>query len=80
MMPAVQLLADGRKGERVYDCHDQFYDSRHHAWANDLLERLGLPTQIMPQVISPATVIGLACRSGRSRRLERDAGRRAGLP
>jgi rhamnulokinase len=36
----------------------QFYDSRHHAWADDLLERLGLPNQIMPQVISPATVIG----------------------
>lgn len=35
----------------------QFYDPRQGAWANEILERLGLPSEIMPRVIQPATEI-----------------------
>ena len=36
----------------------QFYDSRNGTWATGLLEKLGLPSKIMPRVIQPATEIG----------------------
>jgi rhamnulokinase len=49
-------------GEKVSEFTDatttQFYDTRHNTWATGLLERLGLPTGIMPRVIPPVTVIG----------------------
>jgi rhamnulokinase len=41
----------------------QFFDTRNNTWAIGLLERLGLPTQIMPRVIPPATEIGLLVSS-----------------
>ncbi|HEX9018055.1 MAG TPA: rhamnulokinase family protein [Anaerolineaceae bacterium] len=36
----------------------QCYDTRRKAWAQPLLERLGIPTSIFPEVISPGTVLG----------------------
>jgi len=36
----------------------QFYDPRAGAWATSLLERLGLPTGFLPEVIPPATSLG----------------------
>jgi rhamnulokinase len=36
----------------------QFYDPRAKAWARDLLERLGLPTGILPEIVPPGTLLG----------------------
>ncbi|MFO7696278.1 MAG: rhamnulokinase family protein [Anaerolineae bacterium] len=36
----------------------QFYDPRARDWARDLLHRLGLPTDILPPVRQPGTVLG----------------------
>jgi rhamnulokinase len=33
----------------------QFYDPRKKTWAVDLLQRLGLPTHILPEIIAPGT-------------------------
>jgi len=36
----------------------QFYDPRRCTWARPLLERMGLPTDILPSIIQPGTVVG----------------------
>jgi rhamnulokinase len=36
----------------------QCYDPRRKAWAKPLLERLGIPTHIFPQIVPPGTVLG----------------------
>ncbi len=36
----------------------QFYDPRKKTWARDLLERLGLPTDILPEIVAPGTRLG----------------------
>jgi len=36
----------------------QCYDTRRRAWARPLLERLGIPTTIFPEVVPPGTVLG----------------------
>ncbi len=36
----------------------QFCDPRTRGWASDLIENLGLPTRILPQLIEPGTVVG----------------------
>jgi rhamnulokinase len=36
----------------------QFYDPRKKTWACDLLERLGLPTDILPEIVAPGTRLG----------------------
>jgi rhamnulokinase len=36
----------------------QCLDAIEHAWAVDLLERLGIPTRVFPELIRPATVLG----------------------
>src|ERR1035438_8842481 len=36
----------------------QFYDPRKKTWARDLLERLGLPTGILPEIVAPGTLLG----------------------
>jgi len=36
----------------------QFYDPRKKTWARDLLERLGLPTGILPEIVAPGTRLG----------------------
>jgi rhamnulokinase len=36
----------------------QFYDPRRGAWATSLLERMDLPTAILPPVIQPGTIVG----------------------
>ncbi|NLT73941.1 MAG: rhamnulokinase [Chloroflexi bacterium] len=40
----------------------QFYDPRARDWARDLLRRLGLPTDILPRVLQPGTVLGPLAR------------------
>ena len=47
----------------------QFYDPRKKTWARDLLERLGLPTDILPEIVAPGTRLGpLLDSRGRSLR------------
>src|ERR1039458_1410127 len=36
----------------------QFYDPRKKTWARDLLKRLGLPTDILPEIVAPGTRLG----------------------
>lgn len=36
----------------------QFYDPTHRAWARDLLHSLDLPTQILPEIAPPGTLLG----------------------
>lgn len=36
----------------------QCYDPRKGSWATDLLEKLGIPTHILPEIIQPGTIIG----------------------
>jgi rhamnulokinase len=36
----------------------QFYDPLAKTWARDLLERLGLPTHILPEIVAPGTLLG----------------------
>ncbi|MGD2143836.1 MAG: rhamnulokinase family protein [Anaerolineae bacterium] len=36
----------------------QCYDPRERDWARSLLERLGIPTHIFPDIVPPATVLG----------------------
>lgn len=36
----------------------QFYDPRRREWAKPLLQRLGLPTEILTEIIEPGTVLG----------------------
>jgi rhamnulokinase len=60
MMP--DLINYWLTGEKVSEytiaTTTQFYDPVNQAWAIGLLERLGLPTPILPRVIAPATSIG----------------------
>ena len=36
----------------------QFYDPRRKTWSVDLLERLGLPVNILPEIVAPGTRLG----------------------
>jgi rhamnulokinase len=36
----------------------QCYDTRRKAWARPLLQRLGIPDQIFPEVVQPGTILG----------------------
>jgi rhamnulokinase len=49
----------GRKASEFTDATTtQFYDPRKNNWATGLLEKLGLPTAIYPEVVPPGTVWG----------------------
>lgn len=60
MMP--DLLNYWLSGEKVCEFTDatttQMYDQRAKGWAVDILQRMGLPDDIYPQVIPPGTHIG----------------------
>jgi rhamnulokinase len=45
-------------GEYTNASTTQFLDVNKKQWAADLLEKLGLPTRILPRLIEPGTVIG----------------------
>jgi rhamnulokinase len=36
----------------------QFYNPRAEDWARSLLERMGIPTHFLPQIVQPGTVLG----------------------
>lgn len=51
-------LAGSRAGEFSIVTTTQMYDQRAGDWARPMLEKLGLPTRILPKVIKPGTVLG----------------------
>lgn len=46
------------KSEYTIASTSQMYDSRADTWAGDILERLGLPTRILPEVLPAGTSYG----------------------
>jgi rhamnulokinase len=46
------------RAEATIASTSQFYDPRKKTWARDLLERLGLPTHILPEIVTPGTRLG----------------------
>jgi rhamnulokinase len=50
-------------GQKVCEFTDatttQFYNPRYRDWARPMLGKMGLPTHILPEVVSPGTVLGL---------------------
>lgn len=53
----------------------QFYNPREGGWARDLLSDLGIPANILPQIVQPGTVIGPLAES-----LVAELGMGAGVP
>jgi rhamnulokinase len=51
-------LCGARVSELTNATTTQCFDTRAGEWAGDLLERLGIPTQLLPEVVAPATPIG----------------------
>ncbi len=60
MMPdLINYWLTGEKlGEYTIATTTQFFDARKREWAAGLLDRLGLPSRIMPKIIAPASEIG----------------------
>ncbi|HET9494629.1 MAG TPA: FGGY family carbohydrate kinase, partial [Chloroflexia bacterium] len=49
----------GRKvAEYTHATTTQFYDARARRWSTELLDRLSIPTTILPTVVEPGTVLG----------------------
>ena len=65
------LLSGSRVVEFTNATTSQMYHPTNRDWSVDMLRKLGLPTQMFPEVVSPGTKLG---------RLREDVARRAGLP
>jgi rhamnulokinase len=52
------LFTGQRKSEFSIATTSQMYDPRKKRWATEMLEQLGIPTKILPEIIPSATVIG----------------------
>ena len=52
------LFTGERKAEFSIATTSQMYDPRKGTWADDMLEQLGLPTHILPEIVPSGTVIG----------------------
>jgi len=52
------LFTGQRKCEFSIASTSQFYDPRKKIWAKGMLEKLGLPTHILPEIIPSGTIIG----------------------
>jgi rhamnulokinase len=52
------LLCGSETTERTNASTTQCFDPHAGDWARDLLDRLGLPTAILPDVVAPGTVLG----------------------
>ncbi|HEV8604119.1 MAG TPA: rhamnulokinase family protein [Tepidisphaeraceae bacterium] len=52
------LFTGQRKAEFSIASTSQMYDMRRRAWATELLQRLHLPTHILPEVIPTGTLLG----------------------
>ena len=65
------LLSGSRVVEFTNATTSQMYHPTNRNWSIDMLRKLGLPTQMFPEVVGPGTKLG---------RLREDVARRAGLP
>ena len=65
------LLSGSRVVEFTNATTSQMYHPTNRNWSLDMLGKLGLPTQMFPEVVAPGTKLG---------RLREDVARRAGLP
>ena len=52
------LFTDVRKSEFSIATTSQMYDPRKKDWARPMLEELGLPTRILPEIVPSGTVLG----------------------
>ncbi len=52
------LLTGVAKGEFSIVSTSQMYDPRKRAWATEMLEKIGIPTRILPDIIPTGTVLG----------------------
>ena len=52
------LFTGVRKSEFSIATTSQFYDPRKRDWARPMLERLGIPTRILPEIVPSGTVLG----------------------
>jgi sugar (pentulose or hexulose) kinase len=52
------LLCGSTKSELSIASTSQMYDPRKRRWATEMLQQLGLPTNILPQIVPSATVLG----------------------
>src|SRR6476659_6828177 len=53
-----QRLCGSKSSELTNATTTQCFDPRAGDWAYDLLERIGIPTHVFPEVVPPATPIG----------------------
>jgi rhamnulokinase len=51
-------LCGSRAGEFTNATTTQFFHPREKCWSTALLEKLGLPTKILPEVVTPGTELG----------------------
>lgn len=65
------LLSGSRVVEFTNATTSQMFHPTERNWSIDMLRKLGLPTQMLPEVVNPGTKLG---------RLREDVARRAGLP
>jgi sugar (pentulose or hexulose) kinase len=52
------LFTGVRKSEFSIATTSQMYDPRKKCWATEMLEKLGIPTRILPEIVPSGTVIG----------------------
>jgi rhamnulokinase len=52
------LLCGSRKSELSIASTSQMYDPRLRRWATEMLEKLEIPTRILPQIVASGTVLG----------------------
>ncbi len=52
------------KAELTIVSTSQMYDPRKTQWATGMLEQLGLPTHILPEIVAPGTRLGTALDTG----------------
>jgi len=51
-------LSGARKAELTIASTSQFYNPLKKRWATELLDKLGLPTHILPEIVQPGTRLG----------------------
>ena len=69
------LFTGVRKSEFSIATTSQMYDPRRKAWAKSMMEELGLPTNILPEIVPSGTVLGAVTDD-----VARECGVAAGIP
>jgi rhamnulokinase len=60
MMPDLfhYWLTGKKTGEYTIATTSQMFDSRRQAWCTELLDRLGIPANILPGIVQPGSILG----------------------